>query len=169
MGVGNEGGKPTSGTYTLSFSGSTTTALAYNADSTAIAAALNLVDTIIAAGGVTCSDISGGTRISFVTVGVQASITADTANLYPSSVATVNEFTAGSVTVAEVQHLSFDTSPGAYIELTSALPSVGSTVTEVRAGVLNTTNELQRVQITGSPYAGNYTLCLLYTSPSPRD
>ena len=52
-----------------------------------------------------------------------------------------------------------DATPSAYIELTDDLASASATITEIRAGVLNTTNELQRVQILDA-LAGNYTLTI---------
>ena len=52
-----------------------------------------------------------------------------------------------------------DATPSAYLELTDDLASASETITEIRAGVLNTTNELQRVQILDA-LAGNYTLTI---------
>ena len=52
-----------------------------------------------------------------------------------------------------------DATPSAYIELTDDLAGASATITEIRAGVLNTTNELQRVQILDA-LAGNYTLTI---------
>ena len=52
-----------------------------------------------------------------------------------------------------------DATPSAYIELTDDLASASATITEIRAGVLNTTSEIQRVQILDA-LAGNYTLTI---------
>jgi len=52
-----------------------------------------------------------------------------------------------------------DATPSAYIELTDDLASASATITEIRAGVLNTTSEIQRVQIQDA-LAGNYTLTI---------
>ena len=52
-----------------------------------------------------------------------------------------------------------DATPSAYIELTDDLAGASAAITEIRAGVLNTTNEIQRVQILDA-LAGNYTLTI---------
>ena len=41
-----------------------------------------------------------------------------------------------------------DETPSAYIELTADLAAASSVITEIRTGVLNTTNEIQRVTLT---------------------
>jgi hypothetical protein len=56
--------------------------------------------------------------------------------------------------------------PSAYIELTDDLSAASATITEVRAGVLNTTNELQRVQILDA-VAGSYTLTIAGETTNP--
>jgi len=59
-----------------------------------------------------------------------------------------------------------DATPSAYIELTDDLSAASATITEVRAGVLNTTNELQRVQILDA-VAGSYTLTIAGETTNP--
>ena len=59
-----------------------------------------------------------------------------------------------------------DTTPSAYIELTADLAAASSVITEVRAGVLNTTNEIQRVQILDA-VKGNYTITIAGETTTP--
>ena len=59
-----------------------------------------------------------------------------------------------------------DATPSAYIELTTDLAAAISVITEVRAGVLNTTNEIQRVQILDA-VKGNYTITIAGETTTP--
>jgi len=59
-----------------------------------------------------------------------------------------------------------DATPSAYIELTADLTAASSVITEVRAGVLNTTNEIQRVQILDA-VKGNYTITIAGETTTP--
>ena len=59
-----------------------------------------------------------------------------------------------------------DATPSAYIELTTDLAAASSVITEVRAGVLNTTNEIQRVQILDA-VKGNYTITIAGETTTP--
>jgi len=59
-----------------------------------------------------------------------------------------------------------DATPSAYIELTADLAAASSVITEVRAGVLNTTNEIQRVQILDA-VKGNYTITIAGETTTP--
>ena len=51
VGIGTPGASPTLGTFTLTFGANTTSALAYNASAATVSAALNLLASIISAGG----------------------------------------------------------------------------------------------------------------------
>ena len=59
-----------------------------------------------------------------------------------------------------------DATPSAYIELTADLAAASSVITEIRTGVLNTTNEIQRVQILDA-VKGNYTLTIAGETTTP--
>ena len=59
-----------------------------------------------------------------------------------------------------------DATPSAYIELTADLAAASSVITEIRTGVLNTTNEIQRVQILDA-IKGNYTLTIAGETTTP--
>ena len=59
-----------------------------------------------------------------------------------------------------------DETPSAYIELTADLAAASSVITEIRSGVLNTTNEIQRVQILDA-VKGNYTLTIAGETTTP--
>lgn len=111
---------PTGGTYTLTFGADTTTAIAYNASSSTLATAVNLLASITAAGGVTISgtyNSTGGFTITFASVAdvsITSSITsadASTAYLYLQKsnsgytqtlfiqTPTYSDFTGGTFTV----------------------------------------------------------------------
>lgn len=73
------GGALTGGTYTISFAGSTTAALAYNATAGAVQTALNAIDTVYLRGGVTVTgDYLSGFNITFAAI---AAWTADGSGL----------------------------------------------------------------------------------------
>jgi hypothetical protein len=159
--IGDPGGDPTDGTYTLTFDGDTTSALNHDDDVATVQAALDLLASIVSAGGVTVSSTqagSSGFRVSFDTVGAQTLITADTTALTPSSSAFIFEQQAGDGSTKEVQLVNFETDPAAYVELTDDMASPAVDVTTVRDGATGTIAEQQRIIITGDPYAGTYSL-----------
>ena len=84
--IGNPGGDPTAGTFTLTFDGDTTAALTINATAAEIDTELNGLASMVTAGGCTVSAVSAGYQVSFDTVGAQNIITATTDGLFPSSV-----------------------------------------------------------------------------------
>lgn len=101
---------PTGGEWTITFGANTTTALAYNITAAALETALNLIASIIAAGGV---DVTGGPggpfTITFRTVGARTAFTASTIDLLPSTGVSIAEVVAGTVSVQEVQSIRLQT------------------------------------------------------------
>lgn len=158
--IGNPGGDPTSGTFTLTFSGDTTTALNYNATASEVDTALNALASMVTAGGCTVTDASAGYQVTFDSTGDQALITATTDSLSPSSSAYIYEATTGDGSTNEVQVVTLEVDNAAYIELTTDIASPSATVTVVREGVTDTTSELQRVQIGGDPYLGTWAVTI---------
>lgn len=158
--IGNPGGDPTSGTFTLTFSGDTTSALNYNATASEVDTALNALASMVTAGGCTVTDASAGYQVTFDSTGDQALITATTDSLSPSSSAYIYEATTGDGSTNEVQVVTLEVDNAAYVELTTDIASPSATVTVVREGVTDTTSELQRVQISGDPYLGTWAVTI---------
>ena len=160
MAIGNPGGDPTSGTFTLTFSGDTTTALNYNATASEVDTALNALASMVTAGGCTVSQVSAGYQVTFDSTGDQALITATTDSLFPASSAYIYEATTGDGSTNEVQVVTLEVDNAAYVELTTDIAAPSATVTVVRNGVTDTTSELQRVQIYGDPYLGTWAVTI---------
>lgn len=158
--IGNPGGDPTSGTFTLTFDGDTTTALNYNATAAEIDTELNGLASMVTAGGCTVSAVSAGYQVAFDTVGAQNTITATTDSLFPASSAYIYEATTGDGSTNEVQVVTLEVDNAAYVELTTDITAPSATVTTVREGVTDTTSELQRVEIDGDPYLGTWAVTI---------
>jgi len=158
--IGNPGGDPTSGTFTLTFSGDTTTALNYNATAAEVDTALNALASMVTAGGCTVSQVSAGYQVTFDSTGDQAIITATTDSLFPASSAYIYEATTGDGSTNEVQVVTLEVDNAAYVELTTDIAAPSATVTVVRNGVTDTTSELQRVEIDGDPYLGTWAITI---------
>ena len=160
VGIGNPGGDATSGTFTLTFDGDTTTALDYNATAGDIDTALNALASMVTAGGCTVTQATAGYQVTFDTVGARNIITATTDGLFPASSAYIYEATTGDGSTAEVQVVTLEVDNAAYIELTTDISAPSATVTVVREGVTDTTSELQRVEIDGDPYLGTWAVTI---------
>ena len=158
--IGNPGGDPTSGTFTLTFDGDTTAALNYNATAAEIDTELNGLASMVTAGGCTVSAVSSGYQVAFDTVGAQNTITATTDSLFPASSAYIYEATTGDGSTNEVQVVTLEVDNSAYLELTTDIAAPSATVTTVREGVTDTTSELQRVEIGGDPYLGTWSITI---------
>jgi len=158
--IGNPGGDPTSGTFTLTFDGDTTADLNYNATAAEIDTELNGLASMVTAGGCTVSAVSSGYQVAFDTVGAQNTITATTDSLFPASSAYIYEATTGDGSTKEVQVVTLEVDNSAYVELTTDIAAPSATVTTVREGVTDTTSELQRVEIGGDPYLGKWSISI---------
>ena len=93
---------PQAGTWKVSFGGDTTAALAFNVTATALAAALNGLASITAAGGVTVSKIGDNYNIVFNQNGARGDILTDGAALIPLSTATVAKLQVGDSTRPQI-------------------------------------------------------------------
>jgi len=80
---------PLAGTWTISFEGNTTSALAFNATAAVVQAALNALASITSAGGVTVSKIGDNYNIVFNQNGARSELTTNGASLIPLSTATI--------------------------------------------------------------------------------
>jgi len=157
FGVGSRTGTPASGTFTLSFGGQTSGAIAYSATAGAISSALNSLSTITAAGSVSV-DGSMATNfvVSFNSAGTQGAITGNFTRLIPATTALIDERLVGDATNAEIQELQLRLAPAVYeptwTDLGTAMTvSIATTLT---GSTLN--NEIQRVSFSRAPYLGSY-------------
>ena len=158
LAIGNPAGRPTGGTYTLTYSGNTTAALSYNATESQISVAVNALASIISAGGVVVTaSASGAYRIAFSSVGARTAITANTASLYPSSGAFIAIAQTGDASTREVAVVRLETQPAAYSELTTTLPVAAITSSVIRVGSTGV-GAIQSFTLDPTPYAGTYAL-----------
>jgi len=159
FGVGSRTGTPASGTFTLSFGGQTSGAIAYSATAGAISSALNSLSTISAAGKVSVDGtMATNFVVSFNSAGTQGAITGNFTRLIPATTALIDERIAGDATNAEIQELQLRLAPAVYeptwTDLGTAMTvSVATTLT---GSTLN--NEIQRVSFSRAPYLGSYRL-----------
>lgn len=104
--------QPTSGTFTITYDGDTTTALAYNATASVIETALNNLASITADGGVSVDKNGNINRISWNDFGVRTeAITINTDLLSPSSQSTVTVYRNGDATHAHIVFASISQAP----------------------------------------------------------
>ena len=157
FGVGSRTGTPASGTFTLSFGGQTSGAIAFSATAGAISSALNSLSTITAAGSVSVDGtMATNFVVSFNSAGTQSAITGNFARLIPTTTALIDERIVGDATNAEIQELQLRLAPAVYeptwTDLGTAMTvSVATTLT---GSTLN--NEIQRVTFSRAPYLGSY-------------
>ena len=157
VGIGAPGSTPTAGTYTLTYGANTTTALAYNATAAQVSAALNLLASIISAGGVTVTAATNSFKVIFTSVGVRTALTADVAAISPTSSAYISTVLAGSVSARAIYLFKLEAQPAAYVELADALPVAAISVATVRQGATGV-SDIQTVALNPIPYDGTYTL-----------
>ena len=157
FGVGSRTGTPASGTFTLSFGGQTSGAIAFSATAGAISSSLNSLSTITAAGSVSVDGtMATNFVVSFNSAGTQSAITGNFARLIPTTTALIDERLVGDATNAEIQELQLRLAPAVYeptwTDLGTAMTvSVATTLT---GSTLN--NEIQRVTFSRAPYLGSY-------------
>lgn len=158
VGVGPVGQTAESGTFTLTFGANTTTALAFDASAATVATALNLLASIISAGGVTVTGGAGGPyQVAFVSVGSRAAITGTLDALYPLCTLENYPLREGTVDLTEIQLLVIDRQPAALASSWSALPSAAVTVETLQGGGSGVP-EIQRISINADAYDGTFTL-----------
>jgi hypothetical protein len=157
LGIGVPGSSPTAGTFTLTYGANTTTALAYNATAAQVSAALNLLASIISAGGVTVTATTNSYKVIFTSVGVRTAITADVTSISPTSSAYISTVLAGSVSTQAIYLINLQAQPAAYVELTDDLPAAAIVVATVREGGTGI-SDIQTVALSPIPYDGTYTL-----------
>lgn len=156
--IGNPAGTASAGSFTLSYDGDTTAAIAYNAEGAAIQTALNALASITSAGGVTVTRSAAGViRITFVTAGARTAITADAASIYPSAGIDIYVSVDGDGSSREVVVARVETLPAAYAELEDDFPVAACDIVEARTGS-GSVGAILSMSFSVLPYSGFYTL-----------
>lgn len=103
--------QPTSGLWGVTFGGETVSGLAYNITAEALAAELNDLAAITAAGGVTVDKVGGQFRVSFLTYGNKGLFSAAGNTLVPASDLQIQTLQEGSSVTNEVVMLNLSLRP----------------------------------------------------------
>lgn len=147
---------PLAGTWTLSYGGNTTTALAYNATPAAVQAALNLLASITAAGGVTVSQIGDNYNIVFNANGARTELTTNGAALIPLSAATVATLQTGDANKPAIYLVHLQRTVAGLA--TSFSPTAASAITVESLTAWDGTRATYRVSISPDPKGGSFSL-----------
>jgi hypothetical protein len=147
---------PQAGTWKVSFGGDTTSALAYNITATALAAAMNALASITAAGGVSVSKIGDNYNIVFNENGARGDILTDGAALIPLSAATVAKLQIGDSTRPQI----------ALVHLQRTIAGLATSFTATAASAIAVENlsawdgirATYRASIAPDPKGGSFTL-----------
>jgi hypothetical protein len=147
---------PLAGTWTLSYGGDTTTALAFNATPAVVQAALNLLASITAAGGVTVSKIGDNYNIVFNTVGARTELTTNGAALIPLSAATVASLQTGDANKPAIYLVHLQRTVAGLA--TSFSPTAASQITVESLTAWDGTKATYRASISPDPKGGSFSL-----------
>lgn len=147
---------PLAGTWTLSYGDNTTTAMAYNATPAAVQAALNLLASITAAGGVTVSQIGDNYNIVFNANGARTELTTNGAALIPLSAATVATLQTGDANKPAIYLVHLQRTVAGLA--TSFSPTAASAITVEALTAWDGTRATYRVSITPDPKGGSFSL-----------
>jgi hypothetical protein len=144
---------PAAGTFILSFGASSTPALPWSISQYSLQATLNLLASVISAGGVAVSGPIGGPfTITFNSNGAQPLMTSPANDFFPASTLSIVTVQAGASTAPAIQVLSF--AQVAASQVTSWTPQAAAavTVSSIQGNVV------QLVSIPSGTYGGTFTL-----------
>jgi hypothetical protein len=147
---------PLAGTWTLSYGGDTTTALAFNATPAVVQAALNLLASITAAGGVTVAKIGDNYNIVFNANGARTELTTNGAALIPLSAATVASLQTGDANKPAIYLVHLQRTVAGLA--TSFTPTAASAITVESLTAWDGTKATYRVSISPDPKGGSFSL-----------
>lgn len=147
---------PLAGTWTLSYGGDTTTALAFNATPAVVQAALNLLASITAAGGVTVAKIGDNYNIVFNANGARTELTTNGAALIPLSAATVASLQTGDANKPAIYLVHLQRTVAGLA--TSFSPTAASAITVESLTAWDGTKATYRVSISPDPKGGSFSL-----------
>jgi hypothetical protein len=158
--IGDILASPASGTFTLTFDGDTTAAIAFDATATAVAAALNALASVISAGGVTVQKFGTIYVVTFTSVGARTAVTGSAALLSPLSGLFINVRTEGDGSTREVVTIELAVANAAQADTWTAIDTtVTPTVSEIVAGDA-TNSEVQRILFSQAPALGTFSLSI---------
>lgn len=159
LAVGNVDALPTYGTYTLSFGGDETTALAFNATASQIQTALNALASITAVGGVTVSTQGKTFRIIFNTAQVLVdALDYGDNDLFPSTSIGITQARVGTATVKPIYHLSLKQSPAAATETFINQEETQATLSVIKTASFVGDRRIWRLTISPAPKEGSFNL-----------
>ena len=147
---------PLAGTWTISYGGNTTTALAFNATPAVVQAALNLLASITAAGGVTVAKIGDNYNIVFNSNGARTEMTTNGAALIPLSAATVATLQTGDVNKPAIYLVHLQRTVAGLA--TAFTPTPASAITVESLTAWDGTKATYRVSISPDPKGGSFSL-----------
>ena len=147
---------PLAGTWTLSYGGDTTTALAFNATPAVVQAALNLLASITAAGGVTVAKIGDNYNIIFNANGARTELTTNGAALIPLSAATVASLQTGDANKPAIYLVHLQRTVAGLA--TSFSPTAASAITVEALTAWDGTKATYRASISPDPKGGSFSL-----------
>jgi hypothetical protein len=159
MAIGVVDKAPTSGSYTVSYGGVSTSAIAYNASVSDIQTALNALSTITAEGGVTIAEIGNLLRITWNTVGVRTNtFTVVSNDLFPDCSIGIQTVRAGSSGIKQVVQLHVKQSPVAMCNSFATQDPAAVTVSNVHTPGFTGDITVWRISISPAPRTGNFLL-----------
>lgn len=150
VGVGYREKVPTAGTFTLTYDGQTTSALAYNSTAAQVAAAINALSTVTAEGGVTVTQVGDGQIIKWVAGTSHTSFTGNGEDLFPSSTVKLVQIESGT-SQAELLHLA--QTPVAFSDAWTPISTSVATITNTvpyTSGV----PKVYRLAVSAEPVSG---------------
>lgn len=156
--IGTPDDPPTSGAFTLTFGGNTTSSLAFDASAAAVSAALNLLASVISAGGVSVTKDGGIYIVAFTSVGARSLIVLNTGTLSPAIITTNNVLAVqnGDASTQSVQAVVLQKG---YLAYSSDFEpaGAGSIALTVLQAASASDHYTARIAISGTPTAGSWT------------
>jgi hypothetical protein len=157
MAIGRLDKEPSSGTFTITYDGDTTTALNYNATATQVQTALNTLDSIASDGGVTVTKTTTSYRVLWNTVGVPSgTLTVGNNDLTPTSSIGIAVAREGSGSVRHLVQLHIKQSPVSVCTSWANQDSANIAITQVHSPAYSGDYRIWRMVIDPSPKSGSF-------------
>lgn len=152
---------PSAGTFTLDYDGDETASLDFDASAAEMQTALNALDSIASAGGVTVTKSSAGPwyRVTFVNTGDRELIELGDNLLQPSSYVRVSEVQVGDAGTVSIQRIELRQNPYVFQDEWEVLAITPVAIATSIAGDA-THNEVQVVTLGAECYGGTFSLTL---------
>ena len=154
--VGEIDASPTAGHFHLTFGGNTTPNQGFNVTAAALAADLNALASITAAGGVTVTKTGDNYAIRFLANGSRSAFTGDGTALIPLSTVGISVLQEGDGSKPEIVLVHLQQNVAALATSFTALPA--STITSTVLSAWDGSRASYRIAISPDPKAGTFTL-----------